>query len=490
MANLKGKLNKMETVNTMSVFGSDIFTNNSELLRIACHRNAMREKTYTHFKHLFKSIYFIKTYMKDMDEILEKAKNKFSPNQLQSFQNSLDISNSINEGFLLLGGATSRHINASNNSVIYQLIAFAVLTQKGEKLTMDHQRDIALILGSISDVESATIPHMIHEMAVCILSQNKKDEFLQVDNNKAIEWMKMNCDEVYELFNAFIIRHGHRTLNELDFVAKSWSMVPEKIIEMIKTNLKLHSKKEMSKIKSTEELLNNLKTPLSRTSKWILRKLIPKCHRGVQYRETAKSRLVGVVHEIRKALLALGSMMVHEGLLPDSELIFHLSWYEIKTVLATKNSSPVRKAIRRQKLYAKLKELKFPELTFGFPQPEKIPSTNNEKRERILVKGIPVCGGTVTGRACVLKSFDEVDKLQNDDILVVNATDIAWSPYFPILGGVCTELGGLVSHGAVVAREFNLPCIIGAKFATSKIKHGEMIHLNADEGIVTSCDDE
>lgn len=62
--------------------------------------------------------------------------------------------------------------------------------------------------------------------------------------------------------------------------------------------------------------------------------------------------------------------------------------------------------------------------------------------------------GKITGRACVVKSFDEVSKIKAGDILITHSTDIAWSPYFPILSGVVTELGGLISHGAVVAREY------------------------------------
>ena len=62
--------------------------------------------------------------------------------------------------------------------------------------------------------------------------------------------------------------------------------------------------------------------------------------------------------------------------------------------------------------------------------------------------------------------------LYEGDILVTTATDIGWSPYFPLLGGVVTELGGLISHGAVVAREFGLPCIVGASNATLKVEDG------------------
>jgi phosphohistidine swiveling domain-containing protein len=97
---------------------------------------------------------------------------------------------------------------------------------------------------------------------------------------------------------------------------------------------------------------------------------------------------------------------------------------------------------------------------------------------------MPVCNGSVTARACVINNFSEIGQLQKGDILITYSTDIGWSPYFPILSGICTEIGGLISHGAVVARECNLPCIVGASQATEKIKHGEMITLNGDEGII------
>lgn len=61
---------------------------------------------------------------------------------------------------------------------------------------------------------------------------------------------------------------------------------------------------------------------------------------------------------------------------------------------------------------------------------------------------------------------------QRDDILITHATDIGWSPYFPVLGGVVTELGGLISHGAVVAREYGLPCVVGATGAADFFQSG------------------
>lgn len=92
------------------------------------------------------------------------------------------------------------------------------------------------------------------------------------------------------------------------------------------------------------------------------------------------------------------------------------------------------------------------------------------------IEGTSVCGGSVLGRACVITDLSEANIIQHGDILITHCTDIGWSPYFPLLAGIVTELGGLISHGAVVAREYGLPCIVGAKgatqvFQTSKVSH-------------------
>ena len=88
------------------------------------------------------------------------------------------------------------------------------------------------------------------------------------------------------------------------------------------------------------------------------------------------------------------------------------------------------------------------------------------------ITGSSVCNGTIYARACVITNLSQAGEIQSGDILITRATDIGWSPYFPLLSGVVTELGGLISHGAVVAREYGLPCIVGAEGATRVFKTG------------------
>ncbi|KAF2365020.1 PEP-utilizing enzyme mobile domain, partial [Trinorchestia longiramus] len=90
----------------------------------------------------------------------------------------------------------------------------------------------------------------------------------------------------------------------------------------------------------------------------------------------------------------------------------------------------------------------------------------------VSLHGTPVCLGRVRGPARVVTSLSHASDIQRGDILVVYSTDVGWTPYFPLLSGIVTEIGGLISHGAVVAREYGLPCVVGVRGATQIFKSG------------------
>lgn len=211
---------------------------------------------------------------------------------------------------------------------------------------------------------------------------------------------------------------------------------------------------------------------------------MPRCHAYVELREKTKSQLIAFIHELRKAYCYLAEKMQEQGLLPDMDLIFFLTHQEIGTILLDRSRCDlISKAIRRRRLFPEWKKMRFDEFQWGVMKPQNSEHdaqfSNCEK-----VSGTPVCEGKVTGRACVVKTFAEVSKIKAGDILITFCTDIAWSPYFPILRGVVTELGGLISHGAVVAREYGLPCIVGATDATNIISDGEDICMDANTGVI------
>lgn len=194
--------------------------------------------------------------------------------------------------------------------------------------------------------------------------------------------------------------------------------------------------------------------------------------------------MIAYTDELRKAYRFLGRKMQQNGLLPDPDLIFHLTHTEIGRVLKEKCVDLVLKAQRRRRAYPGWKKIRFDEFQSGVMKPLQS-SIQHQLTGSVQVKGTPVYEGNINGRACVVRDFSEVSKIKAGDILIAHSTDIAWSPYFPILSGVVTELGGLISHGAVVAREYGLPCIVGAVNATAIINDGDTINMNAITGVIT-----
>lgn len=210
---------------------------------------------------------------------------------------------------------------------------------------------------------------------------------------------------------------------------------------------------------------------------------------SVQRRETTKSCIISYIHELRKAYRHLAELLVHEGLLPARELIYFLTKQELSALISPSSWQPtnrttlINKAQRRRRQYQSWTTYRFEEVNVGVTKPIQEQDEVEGDGETASVKGTAVSEGVVTGRAAVIKSFDDVHLIRAGDILVTHATDIGWSPYFPILAGVVTELGGLISHGAVVAREYGLPCIVGATGAMRTLKFGDTITLNANKGI-------
>lgn len=214
---------------------------------------------------------------------------------------------------------------------------------------------------------------------------------------------------------------------------------------------------------------------------------MPHIQTSVRLREQSKSCTIAYIHELRKGYRFLSEQMQRNGLLSDSDLIFYLTHQEIGRVLNERCTSLVIHAQRRKRLFPEWKKFRFDEFQSGIVRPL-IAQTIENPSDCVRVKGTPVCEGNINGRACVVNDFSEVNKIKCGDILITHSTDIAWSPYFPILAGVVTELGGLISHGAVVAREYGLPCIVGATNATTIIHDGDTINMNAITGIVTKVE--
>ena len=115
-------------------------------------------------------------------------------------------------------------------------------------------------------------------------------------------------------------------------------------------------------------------------------------------------------------------------------------------------------------------------------------SYNTDSRDD-EVKGLGANNGIVIGTARVIESFDEIDKLRKDDILVTKFTDTGWTSKFAILSGIVTEYGGILCHAAIVSREYGIPAIVSCHNVMKKIKDGQKIKIDGTTGLVTILED-
>jgi pyruvate,water dikinase len=100
------------------------------------------------------------------------------------------------------------------------------------------------------------------------------------------------------------------------------------------------------------------------------------------------------------------------------------------------------------------------------------------------LRGVGACGGATTARAAVLADLSQASQLSAGDVLVTRQTDPGWGPVFPLISALVIERGGMLSHGAIIAREFGIPSVVGVKHATTLIAHGSQITVNGDHGTV------
>jgi pyruvate,water dikinase len=199
------------------------------------------------------------------------------------------------------------------------------------------------------------------------------------------------------------------------------------------------------------------------------------------YREHPKYHIVSRTFVYKQALLEEAERLVGAGVLGAEEDIFHLTFQELADVVRTHHVDDGL-VPRRKEAFRSYQALTPPrvltsegEVVAGAYRRDGVPSD--------ALIGLPVSRGTIEGRARVILDMAEAD-LEAGDILVTAYTDPSWTPVFVAVMGLVTEVGGLMTHGAVIAREYGLPAVVGVEDATRRIRDGQRIRVHGTEGYV------
>ena len=201
----------------------------------------------------------------------------------------------------------------------------------------------------------------------------------------------------------------------------------------------------------------------------------------IGYREYPKYGMVSRYLVYKQALLAEANRLVRADALRETDDIFYLRFEELQDVVRT-NHADEQLIGQRKDTFRSYEGLTPPRVitsdgevisgTYGCAD---IPAG--------ALLGLPVSAGTVEGRARVIMDLTEAD-LEAGDILVTVYTDPSWTPVFLGISGLVTEVGGQMTHGAVIAREYGLPAVVGVENATHLIQDGQRIRLNGTQGYI------
>ncbi|MGG0277364.1 phosphoenolpyruvate synthase [Bacillus rhizoplanae] len=295
--------------------------------------------------------------------------------------------------------------------------------------------------------------------------------------------------EARNAFNAFLNKYGMRCTGEIDITKTRWSEKPTTLVTIILSNIKnfepnaSNQKFEQGRqeaLKKEQELLDRLKQlPDGEQKAKETKRMIDLIRNFIGYREYPKYGMVNRYFVYKQALLKEAEQLVQANVIHEKEDIYYLTFEELHEVVRT-NKLDYQIISKRKDEYKLYKKLTPPrvitsdgEIIVGEYKRENLPA------EAII--GLPVSSGVIEGRARVILNMEDAD-LEDGDILVTSFTDPSWTPLFVSIKGLVTEVGGLMTHGAVIAREYGLPAVVGVENATKLIKDGQRIRVHGTEG--------
>jgi phosphoenolpyruvate synthase/pyruvate phosphate dikinase len=297
--------------------------------------------------------------------------------------------------------------------------------------------------------------------------------------------------EARDALVAFLDSYGMRCVGEIDITRPRWSERPSTLVPVILGDVKnlepgagerrFEQGREQARAKEDDVLRRLLALPDGPRKAQQTKEKIDLVRTFIGYREYPKFVIVSRYFAYKQALLAEAGRLVQAGVLRAADDIYFLTFSEFHDVVRT-NQVDEQLIRQRKDAFRSYRALTPPrvltsdgEAIAGAYRRADVPAG--------ALAGLPVSTGVIEGRARVILDIAQAD-LEPGDILITAYTDPSWSPLFVAITGLVTEVGGLMTHGAVIAREYGLPAVVGVERATRLIRDGQRIRVNGTDGYV------
>ncbi len=297
--------------------------------------------------------------------------------------------------------------------------------------------------------------------------------------------------EARDAIQAYLASYGMRCAGEIDITRARWREKPTILVPLILSNIRNFESGESQRkfeqgrreaLEKEHELLARLRQlPGGEQKAEETKRMIDLVRALAGYREYPKYSIVSRYFVYKQALLTAAEQLVQAHVIREKEDIYYLTFAELHEVVRT-HTLDAQIISQRKDAHKRYEKLTPPrvitsdgEIITGAYKRENLPAA--------AIAGLPVSSGVIEGRARVIVAMEAAD-LEEGDILVTPFTDPSWTPLFVLIKGLVTEVGGLMTHGAVIAREYGIPAVVGVENATRLIKDGQQIRVHGTEGYV------
>lgn len=410
-----------------------------------------------------------------LEDIQELRRILFDPQSTAVFMAAMNASAWINENM----NAWLGEKNAADT--LSQSVPGNITSEMGLALL-----DVADVIRPYPEV----IDYMQH-----VKDDNFMDELVKLDGGQ----------EARDAIQGFLDKYGMRCAGEIDITRTRWSENPSTLVPLILGNIKHFEPNESSRrfeqgkleaLNKENELLERLKQlPDGEQKAKETKRMIDLIRNFIGYREYPKYGMVSRYFVYKQSLLKEAERLVQAGVIHEQEDIFYLFFDELHEVVRTNQlDDPGCRAEQQAKLATRqiISKRKEEYKVYEKLSPPRVMTSDGEiirgeyNRENLpdeAMAGLAVSSGVIEGKARVILNMEDAD-LEEGVILVTSFTDPSWTPLFVSIKGLVTEVGGLMTHGAVIAREYGLPAVVGVEDATKRIKDGQHIRVNGTEGYV------
>ena len=344
------------------------------------------------------------------------------------------------------------------------------------------------LIGGLEKLSHMRPVYALWELRTAILKDEKAREYFEQQTIARIvnDYQHHKPFPFSDELRAYLTDYPHHSLRELDILVPHWEEDPSQVIDSLK-NLLGQEEAQSPALQNEAQRAQYQAEKAKIKSKGLLKKL--EIHRNLLWwREEMRDQSTRMYYWLRKLGLEAGARLVKKGTLVTPEDYFFLEFKEALDLFdaALVNPDPEKEKywqekIRKNKVYFRCFR--------NWQKPNEIWAG---ERRQVEVKpgdpnvltGIGCSSGYKVATVSVIKDIFEVDQLKEGTVLVTRFTDPAWTPVFARISGLITETGGMLSHGAVVSREYGIPAVLAVKGATSRLKNGMQVEINGDQGVI------